>query len=262
MNNNAQNEMMQKFNQLSLQYKKYSKELNKKNKEKKIKNPQKNVIHSISSITYNIKKSENTINELKKEYEVYNNFNNLCKKFINLSNERKELIDKIQNNFVFSTLKLDSSLLNKEDETLLFIQNIYLKSNNKSYDIDYKIGQKQDKINNFKKLINLCIEDKYKDIFLCQICFSNKINTCINPCGHTFCGECAEKMSECTNCKSFICGKIKMSINHDDNDATNVEGYNGSTLSTSLLDNKKTNNIKSKEYSSFDPMSSIGFSTF
>jgi len=258
--------MMQKFNQLALQYKSYSKETNKKkNKKQKKKNPKTNIIQSISNITYKIKKYQYTITELKKEYDVYNDFNKLCKEFINISNQRTELLNKIQKNFVYSTLNIDDSNLNKKYDVLS-------KSNNKFFDIDNKIGENEDKINNFKKLVSLCIEDKYKDKYknkyknkyLCQVCYINKINTCLSNCGHTFCDECCKNMNNCPKCTSpvNIFNKIKMSIGDEiNNDVTSIDGFNGSTLSTSLLvENDK--NKKPIEILNFEPVNSIGFSSF
>jgi len=256
------NNMMQKFNELALKYKNYSKEFNTKNKKKNVnKNPNKNILQTMSNIVLKIKNYEKIISELKNENDVYSEFNKLCNEFIDINKKRNVLIDKIQKSLVLSTLKLDPTKIKKNDDTFLFVQDALFKSNEKFYNLDNKIAKRQEKIYNFKKLINVCIEDKYKDISLCQNCLKNKINNCLNPCGHTFCNDCSKKMENCPNCKSSIYSKIKICFNNDnDNTNTAIDGYNGSTLSISLID--KIDDFGKKECSSYDPLSSIGFSNF
>ena len=260
---NSNTNMMQKFNELALKYKNYSKKINTKNKNKNVnKKPNKNILQTMSNIVLKIKNYEKIISELKNENDVYNDFNKLCNEFIDINRKRNILIDKIQKSLVLSTLNIEPTKLDNEDKTLLFVQDALFKSNEKFYNNDNKIAKRQEKINNFKKLINVCIEDKYKDISLCQNCLKNKINNCLNPCGHTFCNECSTKMQNCPNCKSSIYSKIKICFNNDnDNTNTAIDGHNGSTLSISLIDKIDDFYLK-KECSSYDPLSSIGFSNF
>ncbi len=45
---------------------------------------------------------------------------------------------------------------------------------------------------------------------------------CINPCGHTFCKSCTDKLSNsCFICRGPVTTKIKMIIDFDDDDYNN-----------------------------------------
>ena len=47
----------------------------------------------------------------------------------------------------------------------------------------------------------------------CTICFQNEIAVCINPCGHTFCIQCSNKLKKkCFICNSDCKSKIKIFI--------------------------------------------------
>ena len=51
---------------------------------------------------------------------------------------------------------------------------------------------------------------------MCSICVTRKINTCLNPCGHTFCLTCVDKMNnKCGMCRASFISKIKMYIVDD-----------------------------------------------
>ena len=64
---------------------------------------------------------------------------------------------------------------------------------------------------------------------MCSVCVTRKINTCLNPCGHTFCLACVDKMNnKCGMCRASFISKIKMYIADDedaddsDNESNNV----------------------------------------
>ena len=50
---------------------------------------------------------------------------------------------------------------------------------------------------------------------MCTICFENPINTCIVPCGHTFCSECTTNQIrfQCAVCRTTIISKQKIFFN-------------------------------------------------
>lgn len=44
----------------------------------------------------------------------------------------------------------------------------------------------------------------------CVVCCVNKKDGCLVPCGHVFCVECADKVTECPNCRQHIERVVKM----------------------------------------------------
>ena len=49
---------------------------------------------------------------------------------------------------------------------------------------------------------------------LCSICDINNIKICINPCGHTFCESCSDKLNKtCFICRRNADSKIKLFLN-------------------------------------------------
>lgn len=52
----------------------------------------------------------------------------------------------------------------------------------------------------------------YKDDVTCGICFTNKVNICFTPCGHTVCSTCVTQIDKCHKCREKITNKIKLFI--------------------------------------------------
>jgi len=91
-----------------------------------------------------------------------------------------------------------------------------------------EINKNNKKIASFKTLIRECLKDEDNDyeINICNICVTNKIDTCLNPCGHTFCLNCVDKMhNSCAMCRKIISTKIKMYIVDNDEESDDVSGY-------------------------------------
>ena len=49
-------------------------------------------------------------------------------------------------------------------------------------------------------------KEQYKEAFRCKICYMNKINITLIPCGHLFCSECDKKRTkdECPICRKKV----------------------------------------------------------
>ena len=65
----------------------------------------------------------------------------------------------------------------------------------------------KDKVNSLDNRRKEYIEKIKKEInpdLLCQICFSNRIDIILTPCGHTFCSDCIGDSKECFNCRGSI----------------------------------------------------------
>ena len=63
------------------------------------------------------------------------------------------------------------------------------------------------------KLIMLNNKLKKKDNLSCPICFENKINITLIPCGHCFCSNCIQSSSNCYFCRKQIQSKHKIFLN-------------------------------------------------
>lgn len=123
------------------------------------------------------------------------------KKIIN-----KKIILDIENNNI---KKLD-----KGDEKIIFkcLKNKYkneintLKNTIEILEYNKIIKKKEltDTCNQKNKFIeNIELEMK-KHLNYCQICFDNKINTVIVPCGHTYCDKCIQSTKICFFCRGEI----------------------------------------------------------
>tara|TARA_Y100001972_G_C7430204_1_gene221561 strand:- start:119 stop:556 length:438 start_codon:yes stop_codon:yes gene_type:complete len=86
-------------------------------------------------------------------------------------------------------------LLENGDELIEQIKKIgeTIKKNNKIYLIKKEYVEKRKELNkylNVIKNINLNIDNT------CTVCLTNKVNKYFNPCGHTCCSNCIERMLE------------------------------------------------------------------
>jgi len=98
--------------------------------------------------------------------------------------------------------------------------------------------ERSNKIVRFRKLIVKAISSE-KIINICTVCATNKIDICINPCGHTFCKLCIDKMNKCCMCRGNIISKIKIYINDDNNEdeINNILPFSNNMSILSDLDN-------------------------
>lgn len=43
-----------------------------------------------------------------------------------------------------------------------------------------------------------------QDALLCKVCMDSSLDTALLPCGHLLCGNCAERLDECPNCRQRV----------------------------------------------------------
>lgn len=171
-----------------------------------------------------IKKINDEITNSIKEYESFKadiiKFNDLVKK----GNEIYDNLSiKSQPFNLTNKLRVDEQiLLNAEIRSE--IKDFEISVDDKIDQLNIKLRSNNNKLADFKKLILNCAKNDKVDINMCNVCVTNKINICINPCGHTFCSSCIEKMnSKCGMCRGNIDSKIKIYIENDgDDDNTNT----------------------------------------
>jgi hypothetical protein len=112
----------------------------------------------------------------------------LKKKRINELNNLNFAIESLKSNYAIEKKNLDELLKIKKNLTL------FLKQNESDY------------ISNIKKQIN-------PDL-LCNICYENRINLVLNPCGHIFCDNCFKNSEKtCYICRKCVVNSIKIFIN-------------------------------------------------
>lgn len=138
---------------------------------------------------------------------------------ISTKSQLYDVSNKLQVKQSLIDFELSSSIKEFENDVKIKIDELkeQLKNNNK-------------KISDFKKLVLNCMDDEQKEgeKNMCSVCVTRKINTCLNPCGHTFCLICVDKMNnKCGMCRTTYISKIKMYIADDealeesDNDLSN-----------------------------------------
>ena len=66
--------------------------------------------------------------------------------------------------------------------------------------------------NEKQQLIKSIKHDINPDL-LCPICFENRVNLVVTPCGHTFCAECLDNSPSCFICRTIIQDKFKIFFN-------------------------------------------------
>lgn len=245
---NEYNMMMDKFNKLNEKYN----------------NSVENSFSVVSEYQYDILNLKNEdlmyfLNKAKSELRTCkNNMNNINKELGNYG----VFLENINN------LKKSTETTNKIYDNLLLKSDTILIKNRSSLTKNFYLSEKEILINDLKNEIEQKIENlkeefsknlnfivRFKQLLLkaspdekiknyCNICATNKINICVNPCGHTFCQSCADKMNNCGMCRGNIISKIKLYIEEsqeDDNldyeiyDIEPFSGFNNNTFASNAV---------------------------
>ena len=268
LNNSNSSNIMNRFEELSNQYKNFSVGNYDKedvNFDSRLLNFKYDDINeTISKMNDEMKLFQNDIDNLKSEYNKYVNFDKLCTDYVDAHNKELEIIKNIKIDMITSVLDFDIKLFEDDNKLFNSLVSLHNKCKNKMNDINYKISNKVNKINNFKKLICNSLDEeqtkKIADNYLCQICFTNKINVCLTPCGHTYCGDCSTKMKDCATCRSKITTKVKMFIDHVKDDNNDDKNNNMLTNNQSLTGGAPSNgNISG--FTSFNGFNGSEFSS-
>tara|TARA_B110001469_G_C9635607_1_gene318668 strand:+ start:73 stop:507 length:435 start_codon:yes stop_codon:yes gene_type:complete len=111
--------------------------------------------------------------------------------------KKKELISSIKQSKLNEIGLLDYSI--KNISTKLVIMKKMLSDN-------------ENNLENSRKEFVEQIKREVNPDLLCQICFDNRINVILTPCGHTFCKECLGNSITCFNCRSTIDKPFKLFI--------------------------------------------------
>ena len=161
------------------------------------------------------------VNEiLLKSYDLFlKEYSKVQDEFLDIENKMKNNINKTKKDIKLLNSAIEyTKILNNDytlengDELIEQIRDIgnTINKNNKIYLIKKEYVKKRKKLNeylNIIKTINLNINNT------CTICLTRNVNKYFNPCGHTCCSECIERMLEyegnngnisCTLCRVNI----------------------------------------------------------
>ena len=118
----------------------------------------------------------------KKEYEIESKFKEL----------KREMIKKNEN-----IANLQIKLMLKEG----YLESLEKFTIDDFCQLNMKIGQMKDKVDNYKKKIN-----DIENIVNCKICYTNISNILLKPCNHlVLCNECNENAIQSTNNRCPLC---------------------------------------------------------
>lgn len=177
-----------------------------------------------NALKYNEQKKTELLKKQSEYIKMQENCEEIIQKITNLSNIYYPLSVQIQN-IPEITSKMDiqtdlydvtqlKSVKDDIDKLLVVVRD----------DIDH-INQK---MLSFKKLVRKCLSENEMNVSsqinICDICNTNKINICLNPCGHTFCNECIDKMNQkCGFCRNRFQSKIKIFLSENENNEETKE---------------------------------------
>lgn len=74
------------------------------------------------------------------------------------------------------------------------------------------LEDKQNSLENSRKELIYKIKKEVNPDLLCSICFDNRINIILTPCGHTFCDKCFNENRECFTCRTIVQKKYTIYI--------------------------------------------------
>jgi hypothetical protein len=230
---NTNIEIMTKLEKLNEEYNKIT-EFNYINKDF-TDNNEENITGMINGANKFMKNIKIKITELDKIISEYEGYKKDCKELIDGISKLSDIYYKLST----KTQNIDIPIkLNIRQDFIDFKFMTDIITFEKNIDISIEVKREKNKNNikkfrNFKKLVRKCCtnEDKQFKNNMCSVCVTNKINTCLNPCGHTFCLICVDKMNnKCGMCRGNFTSKIKMFIVDDDDESDNednIEGFSG-----------------------------------
>lgn len=124
---------------------------------------------------------------------------------LNYYDDGKLVMSKKDEKLVIDSIKMRKL---KEIELLNFsINNLSIQNTI----IDKMITDKNQMLETTKRNYIESLNRNINPDLLCQICFENRINLILTPCGHTFCDNCFKSNnSVCFNCRKSVENRYKI----------------------------------------------------
>jgi hypothetical protein len=131
---------------------------------------------------------------------------------------------------VLDPIKLREQLFSIKSEYVNSLCDNYEKVDDRIECETLKMKKITDFLDLYKKTIDAC--DTHKKVlskYNCTICYENEVKMCIQPCGHTFCAGCTEKITtRCFVCNGNVTAKIKIYLlgkeEEEENSPTDTRG--------------------------------------
>lgn len=231
-------EMMKKFNELNESYNKMAENslTNKEHSYEYLSKPDDpNLENIIMKMNMEYKYAISEINVLQEELSRLKSYEKKYNKILECLRECNSL----QNEFIsdpkirelnneindINIVKFDSS------ENLDFLNKLMTNINYKISENEQKMSKLLSTVSSFRKFL-LRTSEINANKLTCTICYSNKISHCLNPCGHTFCKSCIDRMGRsCSSCRTGFQSQIKMFITENENEEDDLLSNNTSDFS-------------------------------
>ena len=131
---------------------------------------------------------------------------------------------------VVEPIKLRGQIFSIKSEYVNSLCDIYEKVDDRIECETLKMKKITDFLDIYKNTIDAC--DTHKKVlskYNCTVCYENEVKMCIQPCGHTFCVGCTEKITtRCFVCNGNVTAKIKIYLlgkeEEEDNSPTDTRG--------------------------------------
>ena len=183
-------------------------------------------LNNIDRLKNELKNMKNELTKIHKQEKEFNELYAIIEKFRGDFKKKTEKLSKDINSESLSTIlnKIKNNKFENElEEHIKGIKKINMDKQEKFQLLYTKYKNMINKIGNI--LSNENLEDEImNNETSCPICYDNKVSHCINPCGHTFCGDCIKNLhGECFMCRIKIKNVIKMFIAFNDGEKENIE---------------------------------------
>jgi len=127
----------------------------------------------------------------------------------------------------YDPILLRERIFSIKPEYLKSLCDVYEKIEAKIESETFRMKNITDFLDLYKKTIDTCdTHKKTLSKYCCTVCYENEVKMCIQPCGHTFCVSCTEKLTtRCFACNGAVTAKIKMYLlgkDDDEVDASNT----------------------------------------
>lgn len=129
-------------------------------------------------------------------------------------------------------VRMKNVLFTIKDDYLTNMNDVCDKIDNKISDESIKMNKINDYIEVYKKtLSSFDVDKRIFTKYGCTVCYENEVNTCLIPCGHTFCKKCSDRVdTKCFACNGVITSKTQIFLLGNDDYDNELAPAVGATL--------------------------------